>query len=88
MIRSHANDPNNYLSAFLFPYAKNHLYTDFKNGKPVGGKIDQIKFFLFLAFGVLLIAFINYMKLSTAQSERRAREVGVRKEFNCCPVFD
>jgi len=79
MIRSHANDPNNYLSAFLFPYAKNHLYTEFENGKPVGGRIDQVKLFLFLAFGVLLIACINYMNLSTAQSERRAREVGVRK---------
>jgi len=64
---------------FLFPFAKMHLYEDFQNGKSVGGRIDQVKLFVFLAFCVLLIACINYMNLSTARSEKRAREVGVRK---------
>lgn len=64
---------------FLFPYAKMHLYDHFENGKSVGGRIDQVKLFIFLAFCVLLIACINYMNLSTARSEKRAREVGVRK---------
>ncbi|WP_443946530.1 ABC transporter permease [Pedobacter sp. AW1-32] len=64
---------------FLFPISKMHLYQEFRNGKSVGGRIDQVKLFLFLAFCVLFIACINYMNLSTARSEKRAREVGVRK---------
>ncbi|NTE05652.1 FtsX-like permease family protein [Agrobacterium tumefaciens] len=64
---------------FLFPFAKMHLYDDFENGKSVGGRMDQVRLFVILAFCVLLIACINYMNLSTARSEKRAREVGVRK---------
>lgn len=64
---------------FLFPFSKTHLYTTFENGSATGGKITQVKMFLFLAFCILLIACINYMNLSTAQSEKRAKEVGVRK---------
>lgn len=64
---------------FLFPLAKFHLYDHFENGKSAGGKIDQLRLFVFLAVCVLLIACINYMNLSTAKSEKRAREVGVRK---------
>lgn len=64
---------------FLFPLSKIHLYDEFKNGEVVGGRIDQVKLFGFLALCVLFIACINYMNLSTARSEKRAREVGVRK---------
>jgi putative ABC transport system permease protein len=71
--------PQDRTEAFLFPFDKTHLYTAFEKGKPVGGKIDQVKLFLFLACCVLVIACINYMNLSTARSEKRAREVGVRK---------
>ncbi|WP_316842334.1 ABC transporter permease [Pedobacter gandavensis] len=74
-----AHDKDTDLEAFLFPYAKVRLYDEFSNGKPSGGKIDQVRLFLFLAFCVLLIASINYMNLSTARSEKRAREVGIRK---------
>jgi len=65
--------------ALLHPLAKWHLYGDFVNGKSVGGKIDQLKIFLLLAFCILLIACVNFMNLSTARSEGRAKEVGVRK---------
>lgn len=65
--------------AFLFPLRKAHLYSSFENGHQNGGKIQQVRLFLLLAFSVLLIACINYMNLSTARSEKRAREVGVRK---------
>ncbi|WP_316822770.1 ABC transporter permease [Pedobacter gandavensis] len=74
-----AHDKDTDLEAFLFPYTKVNLYDEFSNGKPSGGKIDQVRLFLFLAFCVLLIASINYMNLSTARSEKRAREVGIRK---------
>ena len=65
--------------ALLHPLTKWHLYGDFENGRSVGGKIDQLKIFLLLAFCILLIACVNFMNLSTARSERRAKEVGVRK---------
>jgi len=73
-------DPHNKENKlFLYPYAKFHLHSDFKNGVNTGGSIEYVRLFLMLAIGILLIACINFMNLSTARSERRAREVGVRK---------
>ena len=73
-------DPNNKENTmFLYPFAKEHLYGQFKNGVSVGGAIESVRLFLYLAIGILLIACINFMNLSTARSERRAREVGIRK---------
>lgn len=65
--------------AFLHPISKWHLYDEFKNGKSSGGRIGQVKIFFLLAFCILLIACVNFMNLSTARSEKRAKEVGVRK---------
>lgn len=73
------NQKGNTAEALLHPLNKWHLYADFENGKSVGGKIDQLKIFLLLAFCILLIACVNFMNLSTARSEGRAKEVGVRK---------
>nr|WP_068891148.1 ABC transporter permease [Pedobacter panaciterrae] len=64
---------------FLFPFAKTHLYSKFVNGKNVGGDIEKIYLFVGLAFGILLIACINFMNMATAKSERRAKEVGIKK---------
>ncbi len=64
---------------FLYSFAQEHLYGQFKNGKNIGGAIESVQLFLYLAIGILLIACINFMNLSTARSERRAREVGIRK---------
>ena len=63
----------------LHPLKYWHLYSDFKNGKEVGGFIDYVRMFSIIGALVLLIACINFMNLSTARSEKRAREVGVRK---------
>ncbi|MFI5452615.1 ABC transporter permease [Pedobacter sp. UC225_61] len=73
------NQKDNLAVALLHPLTKWHLYADFENGKSVGGKIDQLKIFLLLAFCILLIACVNFMNLSTARSDGRAKEVGVRK---------
>jgi ABC-type antimicrobial peptide transport system permease subunit len=73
------NQKDNTSEALLHPLTKWNLYGDFENGKSVGGKIEQLKIFLMLAFCILLIACVNFMNLSTARSERRAKEVGIRK---------
>jgi putative ABC transport system permease protein len=64
---------------FLYPLKDWHLYSDFKDGKVAGGFIDYVRMFGIIGALVLLIAGINFVNLSTARSEKRAREVGVRK---------
>ncbi|WP_316807224.1 ABC transporter permease [Pedobacter agri] len=76
-----ANAPQNSQSQphFLYQASKLHLFGKFENGKPAGGDIDQIYLFVGLAFGILLIACINFMNMATAKSEKRAKEVGIKK---------
>jgi putative ABC transport system permease protein len=66
-------------NVILYPMLKWHLYSDFKNGKAISGFIDYVRIFTLIGALVLLIACINFINLSTARSEKRAREVGVRK---------
>ena len=73
------NWKNSENEGLMHPLSKWHLYDKFENGKSTGGKIDQIRIFIVLAFCILLIACVNFMNLSTARSEKRSREVGVRK---------
>lgn len=77
MVGKHADGDKNQL--FLFPFSKFHLYEKFDNGKSVGGTINQMHLFEILALCILLIACVNFMNLSTARSEERAKEVGIRK---------
>ena len=64
---------------WLFPLGKLHLYDKFVNGKSVGGQIEQLRLFMGLALGILLIACVNFMNMATAKSEKRAKEVGIKK---------
>jgi len=64
---------------FLFSMNDWRLRNNFTDGKQNGGQIEFVNMFTIIAWIILLIACINFMNLATARSEKRAREVGVRK---------
>ncbi|HWV73148.1 MAG TPA: ABC transporter permease [Pseudosphingobacterium sp.] len=74
------HDPGDKISTyFTFPMEKWRLYSEFKDGKNVGGMIEYVRLFSIIAIIILLIACVNFMNLSTARSEKRSKEVGIRK---------
>lgn len=66
---------------FLHPLLRWRLHSNFKNGVATGGMSDYVQLFTVIAIFILVIACINFMNLSTARSEKRAREVGIRKSL-------
>lgn len=71
--------PNEHSVYFTHPMSKWRLFSDFKEGKNTGGMIAYVKLFTLIAIIILLIACVNFMNLSTAGAEKRAKEIGIRK---------
>ncbi|MBO9563102.1 MAG: ABC transporter permease, partial [Niastella sp.] len=76
----HNKEASQQSEAFLFPMSDWHLYSEFEGGKQTGGgRIKQVRMLTIIAWIILLIACINFMNLAIAGSQKRAKEVGVRK---------
>jgi ABC-type antimicrobial peptide transport system permease subunit len=63
---------------FLHPMHLWHLY-EFKDGNIIPGRLQFVWLFGIIGMFVLTLACINFMNLSTARSEKRSKEVGIRK---------
>ncbi len=74
-----ANIADTHLSAILHSLMQWHLYDKIENGKVSGGFIAYVRMFTIIGLLILLIACINFVNLSTAMADKRAKEVGVRK---------
>jgi putative ABC transport system permease protein len=73
-----ASDRDN-VNFYMQPFTEYYLYSQYENGKPVGGRIKYVRIFSIVAVFILVIACINFMNMATAKAANRAKEVGVRK---------
>lgn len=67
------------IEVFLQPLPDIHLHSDLRFEAEPNGNAEAVTFLLIIAFFILLIAWVNYINLSTAKSTERAREIGIRK---------
>lgn len=79
MLRKKYDSGSSDWETFLYPLSRLYIHGTFKEGIEQEGRMQNIKIFSIIALFILLIACINFMNLSTARSEKRAKEVGVRK---------
>jgi ABC-type antimicrobial peptide transport system permease subunit len=79
MLGEHGEDKEIKHEFFLYPLLRWRLHSNFENGVEQGGMSDYVQLFTIIGVFIIVIACINFMNLATARSERRAREVGVRK---------
>jgi ABC-type antimicrobial peptide transport system permease subunit len=81
ILYQHASNDSKALKpdGILFPMEKWHLYAEFKDGVNTGTQVRFVWMFSIIGVFVLMLACINFMNLSTARSEKRSKEIGIRK---------
>jgi hypothetical protein len=79
LIMEHVEEGEFNRQLFLYPMKRWRLYSSFEDGEETGGIIEYVRLFTVIAIFILAIACINFMNLSTARSQNRAKEVGIRK---------
>ena len=63
----------------ILPYKDRYLYSEFENGTPATGRIEYLRIFRGISLFIFIVALVNFLNLSAAQSIKRAKEVGMRK---------
>lgn len=79
LVKAKTNNPETTRELLTLPLTKMHLFTRAENGLLTAGRIEIVRLLSWVAVIILAVACINFMNLSTARSEKRAREVGIRK---------
>lgn len=77
--KKQADNQGSNVALFVFPKSELYLHGSWKDGNLQEGRIKTVKLFAMIGFFILIIACINFMNLSTSKSQKRAKEVGVRK---------
>jgi len=72
-------DEETIMTLSLQPLTRVHLHSAGISASGTDGDIKYVYIFSLIAFFILLMACFNFMNLTTARSESRAREVGLRK---------
>ncbi len=80
MVEKYKNYDSGYKREYLLQPIKDiHLYSHLRFEPEVNGSSETVKFLSIIAMFVLILAWVNYINLSTSRSLMRAKEVGVRK---------
>lgn len=74
-----SREPTNQGTLFVSRFSNKYLYGNYENGVQSGGRIIYVRLFFIIALFTLSIACINFVNLSTAQAQRKMKEVGVKK---------
>jgi ABC-type antimicrobial peptide transport system permease subunit len=74
-----AKNKDSNITLFAQPYSETYLYGNYKNGVPIGGRIEYVRLFSIIAIFIVIIACINFMNLSTAKASRKLKEIGIKK---------
>lgn len=64
---------------FIKKYSDNYLLGKYINGVQSGGRMDYVKLFSIIAVLIMVIACINFINLTTANSSIRFKEIGIKK---------